>query len=284
MEKPLPGPRQLDVAIPSPVISQSDKGFCLEVFTSQQVAACEMAAFRESSLVITDTASLAAGNVLAGELAAAEKEIEARAKALKAPFKQTIDSIHEIRTALLSTILPAKQSIQGKLLAFKRKKDAEEAEAQRAAEEERQKALAAAEAERKRLQAEADAKHAEAVRAAREKAEAEAKEMAALIGAPVEPEPVKVAPAPVVAAPEIPLSTRTLMPAAAPVEVAVTTRKDKKPEIYDLRALCRYVADGGALDLVQANTTAVKNALVSNAQLPGCRMIEVETPVMKAAR
>jgi hypothetical protein len=282
-DKPMSGPRHLAVPVPSPVIKQDDKAYTLEFYTQQQVAACELAAHREKSLAITDSASLATANAMVVELAKAEKEIDARADALTAQHKQTIKAITGMRDELQNLLNPAKRSLQGKLITFKREQDAKKAEADRLAKEEARKAQEAAEAERKRLQAEADAKHAEAVAAAKAKADAEAKELAEVLGEPVEAAPVVVAPAPVIETPT-PVLPAPIVAPVEPVEVAVTTRKERRPEVYDLRALCRYIADGGAIDLIEGRLPAIKNALVGGAQLPGCRLIEVEVMANKRSQ
>lgn len=279
----LSGPRHLSVPMASPIINRNDQAFTLEVFPQQQVAACEIAAQRETALVITDATTALAGNALLEAISAAEKEVKARTAALTAPLKQTVEAINGMRDELINLLNPAKRSLQDKLLTFDREQKAKKAAAEAAAAEEQRKAKEAAEAERKRLQAIADKEHAEKVATAQAKADAEAKELAALLGAPVEPEAVKVEPAPIIAAPAVPLTTRTLMP-SKPVEIAVTTRTDRKVEITDLRALCRFVADGGSLDLVQANTVAVKNSIISGTAVPGAQLVEVQTAVNKGAR
>ncbi len=282
MSIPISGPRQLSVALPSPILQQNDGKALIEVYTQQQVASCEIAVQRESAMTITDSESLIIGNSLVVALADAEKAIEARAKQLKAPLKQTMEAIQEMTAVLIDPVTAAKKSLQGKLMTFKRAEDARIEAERRAAELKAHQERQAAEMERKRLQAEADAKHAAEVAAAQAKAAQDAKDLEELLGSPVEVAPVVIAPAPKIELPIV--STKVAMVAEKPIEVAVNTRKDKRVEITDLRALCRHIADGGSLDLVQANTVALKNAMGNGAQIPGAQLIEVETFVQKRAQ
>jgi ATPase subunit of ABC transporter with duplicated ATPase domains len=162
----------------------------------------------------------------------------------------------------------AKKSMQGKVAKYEAAEKAKADAARLAAEEQARKEREAAEKERARLQAEADELHRQEVAAAEAKAKADAEELAAVLGKPVEAKPVEVAPAPKI---ELPAT-----PAPAPVAVA----EPAKPSAVQVRNVPVLVIDDpklvpayvGGQELRTIDRAAVKRAIEAGATVPGARI------------
>lgn len=241
----------------------------LEVL-KQAVADKSAALVASSAFDITDADTFAKANDLATVMHATEKEIEARRLFLKRPLTDTAKAIEAAVDGVAGPLSAARRSLVGKIAAWdKKQKDAALA-AQREAERK-------AEEERAAKQKAADEEHAKQVAAAKAKAEQDAKELADLIGSPVEVAPVVVALAPVVAAVKP-------APVAAPAAPsAVTTRVVPELVIDENHPALAAFKVGGEM-LVSINRAAVKRVLDSGAVLPWARIEMREQVAMKAVR
>lgn len=240
----------------------------LEVL-AQATADKAAALVASAGLEITDAASFAKANDLATVMHATEKEVEARRLYLKRPITDVGRLIERAVDGVAAPLSAARKALIGRIAAWdKKQKDAAAAEARKAQE--------AAEAERQAKQKLADEEHAKVVAAAKAKADADAKELEAIIGAPVVPEEVKVAPAPVVKVEPVAVA------APAPAS-AVTTRM--VPELVvdeDHPALAQFKVGGEVL--VTVNRAAVKRVLDAGAALPWARVVMREQVAQKAVR
>jgi hypothetical protein len=253
--------------MPQPVIANEVNGpkALIEVYSQQIVAKAEGFVAEAESLAINNPETYQrAQQVLIG-LHEVEKAVEARRIELKRPLTQFGKAIDEIAHKLADPIGAAKRSMQAKLMAHKRAEDAKEAAAKREAEERVRQEREALEAERRRLEAEALAK-----------AEAEARAAAEVLGVPVEPKPEPVV-VPVAAAKPMEVPSIPTTPKAS----AVTTRRDKKLVIDDPSKVPFRIGD---IQLMVPDPQAIKHALVMGLDVPGCRLIEVETPMMSPRR
>lgn len=241
----------------------------LEVL-KQEVADKSAALVQASAFDITDADSMAKANDLATVMHATEKEIEARRMYLKRPLTDTSKAIEAAVEGVAGPLSAARRSLVAKIAAWdKKQKDAALA-AQREAERK-------AEEERAAKQKIADEEHAAKVKAEQEKAAREAKELEDLLGTPVAPEPVKVAPAPVVEAVKP-------APVAAPVAPsAVTTRLVPELVIDESHPAIAQFKVGGDL-LITVNRAAVKRVLDAGGSLPWAHIRMVEQVAMKAVR
>lgn len=222
------------------------------------------------ALIITDPASFAKANDLATVMYAEEKAITARKEYLKRPIIDVGKAIDVIIDASFSPLTERRKAMAGKISAWDKKLKDEAAAIQRKKEQE-------AEAERQRLQKIADDKHAEEVRVAQEKAAQEAKELAELLGAPVEVAPVAVAPAPKVEAPRV-------EQAAAPLPAAAVTTRMVPELVVDEHHPLLAAFDVGGERLININRAGVKRVLEAGAVLPWARMVLREQTAMKAVR
>lgn len=241
----------------------------LEVL-KQAVADKSAALVASSAFDITDADTFAKANDLATVMHATEKEIEARRLFLKRPLTDTAKAIEAAVDGVAGPLSAARRSLVGKIAAWdKKQKDAALA-AQREAEKK-------AEDERLAKQKLADEEHAAKVKAAQEQAAKDAKELEDLIGSPVEVAPVKVEPAPVVAA---------VMPAAVAAPVApsaITTRTVPELVIDENHPALAAFQVGGEM-LVTVNRAAVKRVLDAGGILPWAHIKMVEQVAMKAVR
>lgn len=215
-------------------------------------------------LEVTDAATFDAANRILMDMHAAAKAIEARRVELKKPITQLGKAIDSVCANVADPLDVAKRTLQGRVVAYQRKLQAEAEAARIQAEEKAAAERAKAEMERARLQAEADAK-----------AKQEADEMAAILGKPVEPEKVKVEAPKFTPAPTPPIT-------AEPVKAtAIQTRKVKKLVIDDEAAVPAYV---GGQCLRPIDAAAVRRALEAGITVAGCRIVEVEEVVMVRGR
>lgn len=227
-------------------------------------------------LDIVDAATFEAGNGILIKAHTTLKELEAARVRLKKPITELGKAIDGVVASVADPLEAAKRSMQGKVAAYQRQEQAKADAARREAEAKAAAERAAAEAERARLQAIADAEHAANVAAANAKAEAEAKELEAVLGAPVVAAPVQVAPVVKVEAAKV--TVQAVAP--APVASAVQTRKVQKVEFTD-RMLVPI--NCGTFTLRPIDEAAVLKALKAGALIPGARLVEVEQLAMGRA-
>lgn len=224
-------------------------------------------------LDITDAATFEAGNGILIKAHATLKDLEAARVRLKKPITDLGREIDRVVASVADPLDLAKRSMQGKVSNYQRQEQAKAEALRREAEAKAAAERAAAEAERARLQAIADAEHAAQVAAAKAKAEAEAKELEAILGKAVAAEPVKVAPAPVVQAAKV--EVQPVAPAS--VASAIQRRMVQKVEFTDRMQVPVHV---GGIVLRPIDEAAVLKALKAGAVIPGARLIEVETLAM----
>ena len=241
----------------------------LQVLTAETVTEAEALAKSASTMEVTDQVTFMAANDFASIMHGKEKLIEARRVYLKAPLTATAKAIEAIVDGPASALSCARKALIGKIAAWDRKqKDAAEALLRKARED--------AEAERQRLQAIADAEHAAAMKMMRDHAAAEAAELAAIMGSPVEPEQIKVVAAPVAKAAPVAV-------AAPVVASAVATRSVPTLVIDTAHPIFQAFTHGGNC-LVTIDRAATKRYLESGAKLSWARMELVEQVVMKAVK
>jgi hypothetical protein len=262
------------VSGPSLVIKHT--GAAAEVFAPtlevlrQEVADKSAALVASSGFEITDPSSFARANDLATVMHATKKEIEAREEYLKSPLLDTQRACKSIIAATLDPLVLAHRSLVGRIAAYdKKQKDAALAaqrEAERKAEEER--------AAKQRI---ADEEHAAKVKAARDEAERQAKELAEVLGTPVEAKPVAITPSPVVA----PVKPAPVVAPVAPS--AVTTRLVPKLIITDPRKVAAAYQVGMEI-LVRLDEAAIKRAIDAGAIVDGAHIEMIEQTAMKAVR
>lgn len=240
----------------------------LEVLKAD-VAGKAAALVTAAGMEITDAATFARANDLATVMHATEKEVEARRLYLKRPITDVGRLIERAVDGVAAPLSLARKSLIGRIAAWDRRQKEIAAEAARAA-------AAKAEQERAAAQKLADEEHAKVLAAAKAKAEADAKELEAIIGSPVVPEEVKVAPAPVV-------KVEVAQVAAPAPASAIAIRM--VPELVvdeDHPALAAFKVGGEVL--VQVNRAAVKRVLDAGAVLPWARVVMREQVAQKAVR
>ena len=222
-----------------------------------------------NALEITDTQSFAKANDLATVLHAKEKEIEARRAYLKRPLIDVGKAIEAIIAKPFDALSASRKSLIAKIAAYDRKqREIAEAAARKARDE--------AEAERQRLQKIEDDLHAIRVADAKKKAEAEAAELAEIMGEAVAVETVKIEPVAVVKA--APVAVAAPLPASA-----VTSRMVPTLEISDPKKVAALYKIGNEI-LVTIDKAAVKRALESGAIIEGARIVMVEQFAQKVQR
>ena len=213
----------------------------LAVLDPQAAAGWLTLAEESAALTVTDATSQAAAEKALVGLHNAAKTIEDRRKALKRPITDLGKAIEACVSSVANPVTKAKQALQGKISDFLMA--------------ERAKAEEAAAAERKRLEEEA-----------RIQAEKDATELAEIIGAPVEPDQVKVV---------VPVAAPV---AAAPVSSAITMRSVTKLVIDDPAAVPCVV---GGVDIRPINMAAVRRLLDAGVDVPGARLVTEEVAAMK---
>ena len=219
-------------------------------------------------LDVVDAATHEAGTRLLLESHQALKDLEAARVKLKKPITELGKAIDGVVASLADPLDVAKKSMQGKVAKYEAAEKAKADAIRLAAEEQARKEREAAEKERQRLQAEADEKHRQEVAAAEAKAKADAEELAAVLGKPVEAKPVEVAPAPKI---ELPAT-----PAPAPVAVA----EPVKPSAVQVRNVPVLIIDDpklvpayiGGQELRVIDRAALKRALDAGATVPGAHI------------
>lgn len=238
----------------------------LEVL-KQDVADKSTLLIASASFEITDAASMAKANDLATVMHATKKEIEARDEYLKRPLLDTQRACKSIIAGVLDPLVLAHRSLVGSIAAYDKKlKDAALA-AQREAEKK-------AEDERLAKQKIADDEHAARVKAAKDAADQQAKDLEEILGKPVEVAPAKVEPAPVV---QVVKPTAVAAPVAAS---AVTTRTVPELVIDENHAAFAAFKVGGEF-LVTINRAAVKRVLDAGGVLPWAHIKMVEQVAMR---
>jgi len=209
---------------------------------------------RAASIVVADQESYNAAAELVVEIVTLERQIVEHHK----PIKDAAFAAHKAACAaekkLLDPLAQAKTIIKRSIVAWEQEQERIRLEAQRKAQEEQRRLE---EEERLRLAIEAEA-----------------------AGAPEETKqeilsmPVIVMPRPVVAP--------TFQRAAG-----VTTSQRWKAEVFDMKALCRAIAEGRvSTELVQPNLVALNGmarAMKATFQIPGCRAVpETSVSVRRA--
>jgi hypothetical protein len=237
----------------------------LEVIPAALVARMESAIADAIAIDTVDATNKEAAESAAQALHLVLKDVQAQVEKIKKPLNQLRAAVLEIGERAEVPASRAKITLIGKIAAYNRAvREAEDAERLRV-ERERRAAADAAAAEQKRLETEAQAK-----------AEQEARDLEAVLGAPVEakPEPVApVRPAPVAASP-------APLPSAAS---AVVTKRVPKLVIDDPRAVAAAYQIGG-VTLVEINRGAVQKCIDAGLTVPGARIEMVEQSVMRGAR
>ncbi len=261
---------------PVSALTITHKGAAAEVFAptlevlKQEVADKAAALVISAAFEITDPESFAKANNLATVMHATEKDIEARRVYLKRPLTDTGRLIEAAVDGVASPLALARKSLVGKIAAWDKKQKEAALAAQREAERK-------AEEERVAKQKAADEAHAAQVKAEQERAAKEAAELEAILGKPVTPEPVKVAPAPVVEAVKP-------TPIAAPVAPsAVTTRLVPKLVVTDPRKVAALYQVGMEV-LVRLDEAAIKRAIEAGSVVDGAHIEMVEQTAMRGVR
>lgn len=241
----------------------------LEVLPKDLVDVALSLSGKAAGMAVTSAESSKEANDLAAQMFAKEKLIEARRAYLKRPLIDVGKAIEAIVDAPASALSSARKSLIAKIAAWDRKqKDEAEALLRKAREE--------AEEERARLQAIADAEHAKAMQMMRDHAKAEADELAALMGAPVEPEPVKIVAAPVVKVAPVAV--------AAPVASSAVTTRSVPTLVVDTAHPAFLMFTFNGVCLISVDRAATKRYLESGAKLSWARMEMVEQVAMKAVK
>jgi hypothetical protein len=228
-------------------------------------------------LDIVDAATFEAGNALLIKAHATVQALEKQRKTMTGPINDLKKQIDAVVASVAEPLEAAKKAMQNKVAVYQRQEFAKAEKARQEAEAKAAKERAEAEHERARLQAVADELHRQQVAAAKEKAEQEAKDLEAVLGAPVEAAPVVVAPAPVIQAAPV---AAVVPVAAAPIASAVQTRRVQRVEFTD-RMLVPI--NCGIFILRPIDEAAVKRALLAGAVIPGVRLIEVDQIAMARA-
>jgi hypothetical protein len=193
-------------------------------------------------------------------------ELTAVVERIKKPLNQAIKAVRTCHENAEGPLLEAKRSLTALIGKWNSAEATrKQAEYQAALDRAREEA-AKAEEERRRLQAEADAKHAAAVKEAQEKADAEAKEIADLLGTPAVAEPVKVAPAPVVVAPK---AATVAIPEPEKSDSAIQTRMVPVLIIDDAKLIPSYI---GETELRPIDKAAIKRAIEAGVSIPGAHI------------
>jgi hypothetical protein len=238
----------------------------LEVINAELGLLAQNQATAMRVLEIVDAGSFEVGNRLLIDSHKSLKELEAARVKLKKPITDLGKAIDAVVAKVADPLDAAKRSLQGKVLAYQRQeqeraeRDRREAEAKAAAER------AAAEAERARLQAIADAEHAKQVAEAKAQADAEAAELAKILGEPVAPEPVAVAPAPVV---EVAKPAPAPVIPAAPKASAVQVRRVPVRTCTDPAALAAWLCANGRASLIDFDMVAIGEIQAAGVTVPG---------------
>jgi len=228
-------------------------------------------------LDIVDAATFEAGNGILIKAHATIQELEKQRKAMTGPIADLKKQIDAVVASVADPLELGKKSMQAKVAAYQRQEQAKADSVRREAEAKAAAERAAAEAERARLQAIADAEHAAKVAEAKAKAEQEAKDLEAVLGAPVTAAPVVVAPAPVIQAAPV---AAVVPVAAAPVASAVQRRIVQRVEFTD-RMLVPISC--GTFILRPIAEAAVLKALLAGAVIPGARLVDAEVLAMGRA-
>lgn len=247
----------------------------MEVIPADMVKRIDCA-IREAGLLVSVTdETLGRANFLAVELHTLDKALTAHGEGIKKPLNALMRQVREVLDPPGLAIVNAKRALAPKLAAYQRQEVERLARIRREADEAARQAREEAESERARLQAIADAEHALRAAAALALAAKDAVELAAILGEPVEPERVAVAPAPIIAAP-IPVYIPEVMAETAKPSVIVA-RKIKKLDIYNAAEIPVLL---GGIELRPVDMAALRRALDAGLIVPGARIIEAESFAM----
>ena len=227
-----------------------------------------------------DAATFEAGNRLLIESHATLKKIEAQRVALKRPIADLAKAIEGVCSSVAAPLDDAKKSMQGKVATYQRQEQATADALRREAEERARIAREAAEKERASLQAAADELHRQQVAAAKAKAEAEAKELEAILGKPVEVEAVKIAPAPVIEAAKVVVQAVAVAPL---LKAAVQTVVVPTLVVSDAGALAAWLIANSRGHLVEFKMREIKALHDAGIPVPGV-VIEQREQVRMAGR
>lgn len=201
------------------------------------------------------------------------KALTAHVDGIKKPLNQLIKAVRDCAENAEAPLLAAKRDLQAKIMTFNTAEHKRVAEARRIAEEQAAAARAEAEAERVKLQAIADAEHAKQVSLARERAEADAKLIAELMGTVVEAKPIVITPAPIIQA--APVVIAPVIEAAK--TSAVATRKTKVLVITNPKLIPITV---GGVEIRPIDELKLKTLLLSGVNILGAHIEERESVVM----
>jgi hypothetical protein len=219
---------------------------------------------------VQDADAYAAADALVGECAKLAKAIEAERKRLKAPIIELGRALDDAAGEAIAPLAAIKAELGRKLLAYEQAENARRAEeARRVAE-----ARAAAEAKARAEQAEADRIRREA-EARRIEAEMAQEQMppSADIAPWDEPAPLPEVPAPAVIVPEYVAPAAPLLKSAS-----VVKKTTRKVEIHDPAQVPREIA---GVPLWIIDQKAVEKLAKGGVQIPGVRIVEVETIAAK---
>lgn len=201
------------------------------------------------SVTIENLGDFNRADALCGEIRELRKRLEESRKGAKAPVLALGKSIDEVAKRAGQPLDDAYNILSGRILTYQREQERKQAEIKRAAEE----------ADRKQ-------------REERERKERERAEAAQIFGDP-EPAPEPEAPAP--------QERAVAPPVVAPKSKTVTTRKAYRVAVDDESAIPMDVA---GIRLWTLDRSAVLRVLKMGGKVPGCRLVEDELTVGRAAR
>ncbi len=229
-----------------------------------------------AALTITDAATFEAGNGVLIKAHALLKAIDKAVDPIEREIRETGKVVRAVRASVCDPLETAKKSLQGKVSAYSAAENQRIAKLRQEAEDKARQEREAAEKERARLQAIADEEHRQRVLAAQEKAKAEAAELAAVLGEPVEAKAGATATAPVVEIAK-PAAPAPVIPAAAKSS-ALVERQVPTLIIDDQALVPAYI---GGQELRPIDKAAVRKAINAGVTVPGAH-IEMQSQTAMA--
>lgn len=250
--------------LPTFVVTNDLPSPSIEVIPAAMASRLEVAVAEAQAIQKVDASTIGEANAVAIRLHGIHKDILAQGERMKKPINLLKSVIMEVLERAETPVLAAKGTLTAKIGAYNRELSrATEMEELRVREEKR-KADEAAAAETRRRQAEADAKAA-----------SEAKELQDLLGTPVEPQAVTVAPTTAAHVPTVRIEK------AAPS--AVVTKKVPKLIIDDPKLVAAAYSVGMEV-LVTVDRAAVQRVIDAGLTVPGAHVEMVEQTVMRGSR
>ena len=224
-------------------------------------------------VVTTQAEAVDAVQLLTG-LTDLEKAIKAAHDPVVNAAKDAHTAAVAARTEALRPVVNATAHLRNIMAAYQQK-----VEREYRAEVERKRREAEAEAERVRVAARAEAERRQAEEMERRKAEAEALRK---LKAHEAAEALEAMEAPVVVPEPIPITPLPEYVPPPPQVEGVSYRVNKKVEVVSLSDLCAAIGRGDApVHLVKPDLPRIGDWMRSTGGLPGVRMIEVKTTVVK---